>query len=433
MPDQPDALTLSEAPHTVRHSSGGSITSPSLANDNSNVSSGNGLLSPTDPSFTQFHAYQSNPTAGPSIHETNRAVLRAGGIGAPVGGKSSPPTGQMWEKDIKKSPVGMGGGGRLLHQASQERIGVPVSDIGASIGKTPHITGLEGRTYEITDHEEEEPEDPDDVEHQGDNRGNATRRDSHHLRDDVILSASRSRRLVSGYLFGNPPSPNSKRSSLSMSPEKEPDPEAERRRENTQGQTVADPRLTTSTPINNSPSTSAPAPRRPRFSTHASAASSNRFIDDAGMSYEDNLQGVNDGEADADDSAPKAENGGSGAYMRKEGGEYGQYMFPTHRLRRTMKDETKIPLVIGESMSLDGSSPSAVPEKLNSRLFHFSQSHVAPSPLLPTSTSECLRWPRTKSSNPKPLKSWQVTTLPFLHITRKPVWHPPSTEFECVN
>lgn len=61
----------------------------------------------------------------------------------------------------------------------------------------------------------------------------------------------------------------------------------------------------------------------------------------------DRLNGLHDGEADREDGV-EAAGWGSGAYLRKEPGEAGQYRFPKHRLRTTMKDESKIPLVIGE-------------------------------------------------------------------------------------
>jgi hypothetical protein len=82
----------------------------------------------------------------------------------------------------------------------------------------------------------------------------------------------------------------------------------------------------------------------------------------------DALNGLNDGEADLDESAPQA-NFGSEAYMR--GVEGVEYQFPRHRLRRSMKgeldvddemigltsglDESKIPVVIGKSSVQPGS------------------------------------------------------------------------------
>jgi nicotinamide mononucleotide adenylyltransferase len=54
----------------------------------------------------------------------------------------------------------------------------------------------------------------------------------------------------------------------------------------------------------------------------------------------DRLNGLNDGEADLDESAPQAEGDGSEAYLRGENGPSGEYHFPTHRLRTTMKGES---------------------------------------------------------------------------------------------
>lgn len=51
----------------------------------------------------------------------------------------------------------------------------------------------------------------------------------------------------------------------------------------------------------------------------------------------DRLNGLNDGEADLDESAPQAEGDGSEAYLRGVQGPSGEYHFPTHRLRTTMK------------------------------------------------------------------------------------------------
>jgi hypothetical protein len=53
----------------------------------------------------------------------------------------------------------------------------------------------------------------------------------------------------------------------------------------------------------------------------------------SGTGYEDALNGVGDGEADADVKAMQAIGGGSEEYMKGEAG----YAFPTHRLRRKMK------------------------------------------------------------------------------------------------
>jgi len=55
----------------------------------------------------------------------------------------------------------------------------------------------------------------------------------------------------------------------------------------------------------------------------------------------DALNGLNDGEADLDETAPQAAFG-TEAFMRGVGGEAGAYHFPRHRLRRTMKGGSDI-------------------------------------------------------------------------------------------
>jgi nicotinamide mononucleotide adenylyltransferase len=51
------------------------------------------------------------------------------------------------------------------------------------------------------------------------------------------------------------------------------------------------------------------------------------------------LSGLNDGEADLDETAPQAEGNGTEGYLRGVDGEAGTYKFPRHRLRTTMKGE----------------------------------------------------------------------------------------------
>ena len=52
----------------------------------------------------------------------------------------------------------------------------------------------------------------------------------------------------------------------------------------------------------------------------------------------DALNGLNDGEADLDESAPQAAFG-TEAYLKGADGEAGEYQLPRHRLRKTMKGE----------------------------------------------------------------------------------------------
>jgi nicotinamide mononucleotide adenylyltransferase len=62
----------------------------------------------------------------------------------------------------------------------------------------------------------------------------------------------------------------------------------------------------------------------------------------------DRLNGMGDGEADLDETAPQGP-GGTEEYLNGQRA----YSFPKHRLRTTMKDESKIPVVIGESYHAD--------------------------------------------------------------------------------
>ncbi|WVR08991.1 nicotinate (nicotinamide) nucleotide adenylyltransferase [Kwoniella sp. DSM 27419] len=83
----------------------------------------------------------------------------------------------------------------------------------------------------------------------------------------------------------------------------------------------------------------------------------------------DALEGRNDGEADLDLSAPQAEGGGSGSYLRGEA----EYEFPRHRLRKTMRDESKIPVVI---VACGSFSP---PTYLHLRMFEMAKDEVVES------------------------------------------------------
>ena len=190
--------------------------------------------------------------------------------------------------------------------------------------------------------------------------------------EDEVLSTSRSRRLVSGYLFGNPPSPHD---SVPSSPT--------RRNGGDGGIIGVSPRQSTpSTPSQayDSPdlSRSSPAPVVLGSDPHLSLAQI-RIQDGPGgpggqesgsgtgvsgksggvrvtgekstskpmdrrketTGYEALLNGLNDGEADLDESAPQAafstEN-----YMKGVEGPAGEYQFPSHRLRRAMKGESRL-------------------------------------------------------------------------------------------
>ena len=179
--------------------------------------------------------------------------------------------------------------------------------------------------------------------------------------EDDHLSSSRSRRLVSGYRFGNPPSPGETRHS---SPIRHPTPPPHHEND-------SPPLIDTSPELE----TDGPTPRPNHDSVEDLQEIASMALADAnGLSKRrssisrdrdtgyDALNGLNDGEADLDESAPQAAFG-TEAYMKGVDGEAGQYYFPRHRLRKTMKgelvmfdatgadqdsDETKIPLVIGE-------------------------------------------------------------------------------------
>ncbi|RSH95173.1 hypothetical protein EHS25_000259 [Saitozyma podzolica] len=86
----------------------------------------------------------------------------------------------------------------------------------------------------------------------------------------------------------------------------------------------------------------------------------------------DALNGLNDGEADLDESAPPAE-GSTEAFLQGVQGEAGEYRFPRHRLRTTMKDESKIPVVI---VACGSFSP---PTYLHLRMFEMAKDEIVES------------------------------------------------------
>lgn len=145
--------------------------------------------------------------------------------------------------------------------------------------------------------------------------------------DDVSLSSLRSRRLLSGYIFGTPPVPD--------------DASHERGKELTRNglgspaskgdnlelpQEVPQPPSTPSTVVSG---------HEEEIEAEQSSPSAEADM----LEGDDALMGFLDGEADADDRARavQAERGGSEGYMRKEPGEAGEYRFPIHRLKRKMK------------------------------------------------------------------------------------------------
>lgn len=156
--------------------------------------------------------------------------------------------------------------------------------------------------------------------------------------EDENLSSSRSRRLVSGYMFGNPPSPLGTRESSPSN------------------------NTTPPTDVGDSPPLSEPSPglvdSAPQpdpvgmlqglanmaisnIEGMAKRKSSKSRDRDNGY---DALNGLNDGEADLDESAPQAAFSAE-AYLKGDGGEASAYRFPNHRLRRTMKGESSLHII----------------------------------------------------------------------------------------
>jgi nicotinamide mononucleotide adenylyltransferase len=162
--------------------------------------------------------------------------------------------------------------------------------------------------------------------------------------EDEQTSSSRSKRLLSGYIFGNPPTPaavSDERRGMSGILETVPPPRDGRERTPTPPETTSDsPPVTEPPTAQPSPSTSAASlgdsPRgNQQMASLAKRRSSKSRDRDTGY---DALNGLNDGEADLDESAPPAVFG-SEAYMR--GVEGVEYRFPRHRLRRGMKGKLR--------------------------------------------------------------------------------------------
>ena len=185
-----------------------------------------------------------------------------------------------------------------------------------------------------------------------------------HLKnEDDHLSSSRSRRLVSGYRFGNPPSPTRTRPSSPLYPTQQSTTPPSRNDDS--------PALTDASPSQDIhlPNQSIDVANQGVMAKIYNDGAVQRLRSSKSRDREtgyDALNGLNDGEADLDESAPPAAFG-TEAFMRGEPGEAGEYHFPRHRLRKTMKgklawsrhpigtrlrlcvsDESKIPLVIGE-------------------------------------------------------------------------------------
>ncbi|KAK4688350.1 nicotinamide mononucleotide adenylyltransferase, partial [Tremellales sp. Uapishka_1] len=196
--------------------------------------------------------------------------------------------------------------------------------------------------------------------------------------DDIPLSPVRSRRLVSGYLFGNPPSPLTNTEITInrlltpppplISPSlKDDSPPLTEYTSVSSG--IASPSRPTQTETNleheplNMPE-AAEAEETTRTKPRARSSKSR----DREIGF-DALSGLNDGEADLDKNAPQAEGNGTEGYLKG----MDEYNFPRHRLRKTMKDESKIPLVI---VACGSFSP---PTYLHLRMFEMAKDEIVES------------------------------------------------------
>ena len=174
--------------------------------------------------------------------------------------------------------------------------------------------------------------------------------------EDAQQSERRSRRLMTGYHFGHPRSQSAERGSGgSVKDEVDPEPEDEL----DQGQDCE--RDTTSGAVDDEGGEEQDVAghlaelqlgdRRGSTATAIQRVGSgsrrrNSRLRDKETGY-DRLNGMGDGEADLDETAPQGP-GGTEEYLKGQR----EYSFPKHRLRTTMKDESKIPVVIGESAFL---------------------------------------------------------------------------------
>lgn len=216
--------------------------------------------------------------------------------------------------------------------------------------------------------------------------------------DDENLSSSRSRRLLTGYLLGNPPSPLNSRAQSPISLiqrarsadiiQQEPssvshDDQDEDSEEEGEGGGNPTPPEDNS---NNGGLDSPPLAESREESTMQKLAQmringkkprQDSRARDRETGY-DRLNGLNDGEADLDESAPQAEGDGSEAYLRGENGPSGEYHFPTHRLRTTMKGESSA----NSSSSLD--HPANIRRRVKDPASHRRMRIVLPTDVSPS-------------------------------------------------
>lgn len=174
--------------------------------------------------------------------------------------------------------------------------------------------------------------------------------------DDEHLSSSRSRRLVTGYMMGNPPSPLGSRpqSPIPIIIQQTQTDTIRRQNihhpvdNNSESEEDVDGARNTTPPEDNSNNGGLDSPplaesreestmqKLAQMRINGKKPRQDSRVRDRETGY-DRLNGLNDGEADLDESAPQAEGDGSEAFLRGEHGPSGEYHFPTHRLRTTMK------------------------------------------------------------------------------------------------
>lgn len=160
--------------------------------------------------------------------------------------------------------------------------------------------------------------------------------------EDDHISSSRSRRLVTGYLLGNPPSPTGS-GSRPVTPSGQQDVTIDVRNPTPPEEND----MHHSGPLDSPPISVGAESREAESSIQRLAQMringkkprQDSRVRDRETGY-DRLNGLNDGEADLDESAPQAEGEGSEAFLRGVEGPSGEYHFPTHRLRTTMKGES---------------------------------------------------------------------------------------------
>jgi nicotinamide mononucleotide adenylyltransferase len=155
------------------------------------------------------------------------------------------------------------------------------------------------------------------------------------------MSSSRSRRLVTGYLLGNPH--GSEPHSPNTNPEvhiRNPTPPEEN--DTYHSGPLDSPPVSVAQDDEDEATSTIQKLAQMRIQGKKPRQDSN--IRDKETGY-DRLNGLNDGEADLDESAPQAEGDGSEAYLRGVEGPSGEYHFPTHRLRTTMKGELMVGLI----------------------------------------------------------------------------------------